>query len=77
MRRNKPVMIAYKATGNGQSECTRCRNNGKWSLTWTEFLYKIFNEEENGIYCYDCIIAIAKERNADAYIVNKIIRHVR
>lgn len=54
-------MIIKPAEGHGQSECKRCKEKGKWSLTWTSFLYKIRGEE--GLYCYDCIKEIDEERN--------------
>lgn len=38
-----------KATGEGQAECPRCRELGKWSHTWVCFLYKV--EGHEGCYC--------------------------
>lgn len=40
------------AKGNGLSECYKCKNEGKYSLTWTSFLYHIKNDEH--LYCYEC-----------------------
>lgn len=34
-----------KAVGNGQSECCECKKNGRWSLTWTSFLYRTEKEK--------------------------------
>lgn len=56
-------MLYSKAVENGQSECKRCKEKGKYSLTWASFLYKIYNEE--GFYCFDCIKEIEKERQVD------------
>ena len=41
-----------KAKGEGQSECYECKKKGKWSLSWTSFLFKIENDEH--LYCYEC-----------------------
>lgn len=40
-----------EAKGNGQSECYMCKQEGKWSLTWTSFLYKI-KDNDKYLYCY-------------------------
>lgn len=29
-----------RAYGHGLSECYKCKKEGKYSLTWTSFLYK-------------------------------------
>ena len=42
-----------KAEGNGQSECYECKKQGKWSLTWTCFLYKIKNDNYEHFYCLE------------------------
>lgn len=42
-----------KAEGNGLSECCECKRQGKWSLTWTSFLYKIKNDDYKNLYCYE------------------------
>lgn len=47
-----------KANGNGQSECFECKNKGKWSLTWTSFLYRIEVDNFEHLYCFEC----AKEK---------------
>lgn len=41
------------AYGNGQSECYLCKKEGRLSLTWTSFLYRIENDYEH-LYCYKC-----------------------
>ena len=38
----------------GQSECVMCKENHKYSLTWTSFLY----EYKDQYYCYEHIIII-------------------
>lgn len=43
-----------KANGNGQSECYKCKKEGKWSLTWTSFLYRIENDNYEHLYCHEC-----------------------
>ena len=43
-----------RAEGNGQSECYECKKNGKWSLTWTSFLYQIEKDNFEHLYCIDC-----------------------
>ena len=40
------------AIGNGQSECCICKKEGKYSLTWTSFLYTFINTKSNNLYCY-------------------------
>lgn len=50
-----------KAKGEGQSEC---KKKGKWSLTWTSFLFKIENDEH--LYCYEC--AKAKEKKNEGIV---------
>ena len=40
------------AKGHGLSECYKCKNEGRYSLTWTSFLYQI--ENDNHLYCYEC-----------------------
>lgn len=42
------------AEGNGQSECYLCKKNGKWSLTWTSFLYRTYKDNYKNLYCYEC-----------------------
>lgn len=43
------------AVGNGQSECYLCKKQGKYSLTWTSFLYKTYKDNYKELYCYDCV----------------------
>ena len=52
-------MKICKAEGHGQSACRRCTELGKYSWTWTSFLYKI--EGINGYFCYECTKEIEKE----------------
>lgn len=50
-------MINYeiiKAQGNGQSECYNCKQNGKYSLNWTSFLYRIKKDNYKHLYCFEC-----------------------
>ena len=38
------------AKGNGQSECVICKKQGKYSLSWTSFMYRVSGFD--GILCY-------------------------
>lgn len=55
MKNKKPNLlgeypeIVSKGVGDGLSECTICRMLGKYSLTWTCFLYQI--EGSDALYC--------------------------
>ena len=44
-----------KAVGNGLSECFLCKKAGKYSLTWTSFLYKSYKDNYKVLYCYNCV----------------------
>lgn len=46
-----------KRNGHGQTECKRCKDNGKWSLTWDSFLYN-FNDKP---YCFECLMEMLEE----------------
>lgn len=48
-----------KRTGNGQTECTRCKEKGKFALTWDSFLYT-FNDKP---YCFNCLMEMLEEKN--------------
>lgn len=50
-----------KAKGNGQSCCYKCKAEGKWSLTWTSFLYRIKKDNYEHLYCSNCAKKIMKE----------------
>ena len=50
-----------KAKGNGQSCCYKCEAEGKWSLTWTSFLYRIKKDNYEHLYCSNCAKKIMKE----------------
>ena len=39
-----------KRTGNGQTECARCKEKGKFALTWDSFLFT-YNAKP---YCPSC-----------------------
>ena len=42
-------------TGNGQSQCKRCKELGKWNVSWDSLMYDVFIDFEwNGPYCYEC-----------------------
>lgn len=40
-----------QASGNGLSECYRCKKLGKYSLTWTNFLYTVKTDNYKNLYC--------------------------
>lgn len=42
-----------KAKGHGQSTCCICDKQGKWSLTWTSFLYRIKEDNYENLYCFE------------------------
>lgn len=42
-----------RAVGNGQSECYQCKKEGKFSLTWTSFLYRTEIDNFKHLYCYE------------------------
>ena len=52
-----------KCEGHGQSSCFNCTKNGKWSLTWTSFLYHIDNDEH--MYCYECAKELEQSKVGD------------
>ena len=49
-----------QAKGHGQSECIQCKKEGKFSLTWTSFLFKIPNDNYTNCYCYHCAKKLEK-----------------
>lgn len=51
-----------QAKGHGQSECFNCKKNGKYSLTWTSFLYKIKNDNYENLYCFECAKKLESSR---------------
>lgn len=48
------------AQGHGQSECYKCKQEGRYSLTWTSFLYRIKNDNFKHLYCYECAKKLEK-----------------
>lgn len=50
-----------KAEGHGQSECYQCKKEGKYSLTWTSFLYRTEKDNYKNLYCYECANKLEKE----------------
>ena len=41
-----------RAYGHGLSECFKCKKEGKYSLTWTSFLYKTKKDNYEHFYCF-------------------------
>lgn len=56
---------------NGQSECKKCKEEHKYSLTWTSFLY----EYKEHYYCYQHIVNILleKENKKQKEVIDKAI----
>lgn len=59
-----------KRNGNGQTECTRCKEKGKWALTWDSFLYT-FNDKP---YCFDCLMEMLEQKDN---IIKEARRYVK
>jgi len=53
------MLKIIQCTGNGQGECKRCSDKGKWNRVWTCMLYEI--EGFEGCYCSKCVNDIKKE----------------
>lgn len=66
-----------KRTGNGQTECKRCKDNGKWSLTWDSFLYT-FNDKP---YCFECLMEelenLQKRNDKAIDLVERLIKEYK
>lgn len=45
--------MMIKAYGHGLSECYKCKKEGKYSLTWTSFLYKTKKDNYEHLYCFE------------------------
>ena len=54
-------MKITQAKGEGQSQCRRCKELGKWNVQWCCFMYEI--EGKEGHYCRECMEEIKKENN--------------
>ena len=54
-----------KAVGNGQSECYQCKKEGKYSLTWTSFLYRTEIDNFKHLYCYNHVKLMEGRMNND------------
>lgn len=52
-------MKITQCTGEGQGECKRCADKGKWNRMWMSFLYHI--EGMEGCYCEKCVREIEIE----------------
>ena len=51
-----------RCKGEGHGECRRCKQTKGWGLNWMCFLYEI--EGREGLYCFDCVKEILKEKGA-------------
>lgn len=58
-----------KATGEGQAECPKCRELGKWSRTWVCFLYEV--EGHKGYYCKEHAEELEKEEQNGSEIFHE------
>ncbi len=54
-------MKITQAKGNGQSQCRRCKELGKWNVQWCCFMYEI--EGYEGHYCSECMKEIKRQEN--------------
>lgn len=54
-----------QAKGYGQSECYKCKQEGKYSLNWTSFLYRIETDNFEHLYCYECAKELERGCNGD------------
>ena len=52
-----------KAKGEGQSQCRRCKELGKWNVQWCCFMWTI--EGKEGHYCTECKNIIVNGENED------------
>lgn len=59
MINGKPV---YSCLGDGHCWCQRCEQNGRFSLVWTCFMYRLEPKDDAPIYCGECIKEILKEQ---------------
>lgn len=57
--------------GDGQCECGSCKKNGKWSLSWTPWFYKLHETDEN-VLCRNCLAEILIQNRIDKAIKDKI-----
>ena len=54
----KKYNVSIPKDKHGQSECKKCKEEHKYSLTWTSFLY----EYKEHYYCYQHIVNILLEK---------------
>lgn len=54
----KKYNVSIPKGKHGQSECIKCKEEHKYSLTWTSFLY----EYKEHYYCYQHIVNILLEK---------------
>ena len=59
-----------KRTGNGQTECIRCKEKGKFALYWDSFLYT-YNKKP---YCLDCLFEILEEKDKVIYEAREFLK---
>ncbi len=63
-----------KRTGNGQTECVRCKEKGKFALTWDSFLFT-YNDKP---YCSSCLFEMLEEKdNAIDEAIKYIKEHIQ
>ena len=54
-------MKITQAKGEGQSQCRRCKELGKWNVQWCCFMYEI--EGHEGHYCRECMKEIKQQES--------------
>ena len=53
------MITITKSEGNGQAQCTRCRELNRWNMCWVSMMYEI--EGRDGIYCSECVQELQSE----------------
>lgn len=57
--------------GNGHCECKSCKEKGKWSLNWTDWFYKL-QENDDDVLCRECLREVLTQRRIDKIIKDRI-----
>ena len=57
--------------GDGLCECDSCKQNGKYSVSWTSLFHQ-FDENDKEVLCRGCLSEILIQRRIDKVIKDKI-----
>lgn len=63
------VFDVVHCLGDGQCECSRCKENGRWSLSWTPWFYKM-DENDEDVLCPDCLRELLIQERVNRNIRN-------